>query len=258
MVNMKLTIIGTGNMAEAILHGVSKYYQVEVVGRNQKRLDELDQKFKKNVTFSLLKENFDISHKNLILCVKPYALASVSELFTGQANSHLSVLAGVRLEDLKRYIPALHTVRTMPNLAAKYAKSMTTLCGDRTFKGEAIAICSCFGEALWLDSEKEIDIATAVAGSGPAFLALVAESLADGCVKEGLKRTDAQVLVQGLFKGFAPLIEENHPALLKDAVMSPGGTTAAGYGALEEANVRNAMINAIEKAYKRAKDLGEK
>ncbi len=256
MHDLKLTIIGSGNMAEAILHSVSKTYTVEVVARDQKRLETLLQPFGTNVSYQVLGETYDISDKNIILCVKPYALADVSKHFSGQANALLSVLAGVRLEDLKRHIAAKHTVRTMPNLAAKYSKSMTTLCGDSTFKNEAMEICNCFGESLWLCHEKEIDIATAVAGSGPAFLALVAESLADGCVKEGLKRSDAQDLVKGLFAGFAPLIAQNHPAMLKDAVMSPGGTTAAGYGALEEENVRNGFIKAIQKAYEKAKKLG--
>ena len=106
-----------------------------------------------------------------------------------------------------------------------------------------------------INSEKEIDIATALAGSGPAYLALIAEALADGAVKQGLKREDAMTTMKGLFSGFGELIQEMHPALLKDAVMSPGGTTAAGYGALEDGNVRAACIDAIEQAYERAKKL---
>jgi len=144
-------------------------------------------------------------------------------------------------------------VRTMPNLAASYQKSMTTVFGDEAFKDEAIEICESFGKALWLNSEKEIDIATAVAGSGPAFLALAAEALSDGAVKEGLKREDAQELVKGLFEGFSSLLNEKHPAIIKDEVMSPGGTTAAGYAALEEGKVRDGFIKAIVKAYEKAK-----
>ena len=79
----------------------------------------------------------------------------------------------------------------------------------------------------------------------------MAEALSDGAVKEGLKREDANLLVKGLFEGFAPLIKNEHPALIKDGVMSPGGTTAAGYSALEEYGVRNGFIKAITKAYER-------
>lgn len=248
---MKLTFIGAGNMAEAIIAGTCEKYEVEVVARDEKRLEGLCEKY--NISTSKLDDRFDIERKNIILCVKPYALEEVSKKFVGSANSLLSVLAGSTLQTLKDAVRAEHYIRIMPNLAAKYGKSMSTLCGDVAYKKEAIAICESFGQALWLGSEKEIDIATGVAGSGPAFLALAAEALSDGAVKEGLKREDANVLVRGLFEGFSPLLNENHPALLKDAVMSPGGTTAAGYAALEEGKVRDSFIKAVTKAYERAK-----
>lgn len=132
---------------------------------------------------------------------------------------------------------------------------MTTLTGDTAYKEEAEVLLGSIGETLWLNSEKEIDIATALAGSGPAYLALIAEALVDGAVKQGLKREDAMATMRGLFDGFGALIKETHPSLLKDGVMSPGGTTAAGYGALEDGNVRASCMNAIEKAYKRATEL---
>lgn len=248
---MKLTFIGAGNMAEAIIAGTYKKYEVEVVARDQKALDRVKDKY--GILTTLLEDSFDIDGKNIIFCVKPYALEEVSKKFRGSANSLLSILAGSSLDLLRENIDARYYVRIMPNLAAAHGKSMNTLCGDEEFKKEAIDICESFGKALWLRSEKEIDIATAVAGSGPAFLALVAEALSDGAVKEGLKREDANILVRGLFEGFVPLLENSHPALLKDAVMSPGGTTAAGYSALEEGKVRDSFIKAITKAYERAK-----
>jgi len=251
---MKLTFLGAGNMAEAIIAGTCEKYEVEVVARDEKRLDALAKKY--NITTLKLDDKLDIEGENIILCVKPYALEEVSKKLKGSAKSLLSVLAGSRLENLKGAIKAENYVRIMPNLAAKHGKSMSTLCGDETFKKEAIDICESFGQALWLGSEKEIDIATGVAGSGPAFLALVAEALSDGAVKEGLKREDANVLVRGLFEGFSPLLNENHPALLKDGVMSPGGTTAAGYAALEEGKVRDGFIKAVTKAYERANGHG--
>jgi len=86
-------------------------------------------------------------------------------------------------------------------------------------------------------------------------LALIAEALADGAVKQGLKRDDSMKVMRGLFSGFGKLIQNIHPALLKDAVMSPGGTTAAGYSALEDGSVRASCIDAIDKAYAKAKEL---
>jgi len=252
---MKLTFIGAGNMAEAIIAGTYREHDVEVVARSQKVLDTLKEKY--DVITTSLNDSLDIEGKNIILCVKPYALKDVSTKLKGRANSLLSILAGTTIESLKESIDANYYVRTMPNLAASHGKSMTTLCGDEEFKDEALEVCESFGKALWLSSEKEIDISTAVAGSGPAFLALVAEALSDGAVKEGLKREDANMLVKGLFDGFAPLIDKTHPALLKDTVMSPGGTTAAGYSALEESSVRDGFIKAITKAYEKAKELGK-
>ena len=191
------------------------------------------------------------------MCVKPANVDEVSKLLQGKATLLISVLAGVTTSRLKKAFKPKHVVRSMPNLAASVGASMTTLTGDTQAKNEAIAILSSIGETLWLSSEKEIDIATALAGSGPAYLALIAEALTDGAVKQGLKREDAMATMRGLFGGFGTLIQEVHPALLKDSVMSPGGTTAAGYGALEEGNVRASCIDAIEQAYLKAKALGD-
>jgi len=249
---MKLTIVGTGKMAEAIIKGAVVYHDIEVLGRDEKKLEELQAKMPK-INIVKLGDSFNIEGKNILLCVKPYALEPVSIKLQGEANALLSVLAGTTLMALEKNIKAKSYIRAMPNLAASHQKSMTTLFGDASFKQEAIEICESIGKTLWLSSEKEIDIATAVAGSGPAFLALVAEALSDGAVKEGLKREDAYTLVRGLFEGFSPLLNEKHPAIIKDEVMSPGGTTAAGYAALEEGKVRDGLIKAISKAYEKAK-----
>lgn len=146
----------------------------------------------------------------------------------------------------------------MPNVAASVQNSMTTITGDNEAKNMAIDIFSTIGKAIWVNTENQLDIATAVAGSGPAFLALVAEALADGAVKAGLERHISTQLVQGLFSGTASLLNHSHPAIIKDSVMSPGGTTAAGYAQLEEGAVRDSMIKAINVAYEKACELGKK
>lgn len=253
---MKLTFIGNGNMAEALIAGLCQNYEIEVYGRNATSLEKIAQTY--NVQTSIISETLDITDKNIILCVKPNSLDDLSPKLKGEANTLFSVLAGTPLATLQTKVPAKQTVRAMPNLAAKYNKSMTTLTGDITLKAQAINIFNAIGTTLWLKSEKEIDIATGVAGSGPAFLALVAEALSDGGVNAGLTRADADSLVQGLFEGFAPLLNESKPANIKDGVMSSGGTTAAGYAALEENNTRNGFIKAIDAAYKRAIELGKK
>lgn len=245
-----IAIIGNGNMAFAIAAGLSSSFELEIVGRSMDKLNE----FEKNLDIKVKKTlygDFDGHGKNIILCVKPANLKEISQFFSSKANTIYSVLAGTSITQLQKNIDAKHYIRTMPNLAATVKKSMTTITGDLRCKDEAIHIFNSIGYTLWVDSEKELDIATALAGSGPAFLALSAEALADGAVKQGLKRADAMALMRGLFAGFGSLIQDIHPALLKDAVMSPGGTTAAGYALLEKNGARNAFISAVQAAYEK-------
>jgi len=249
-----ITFIGNGNMALSIAQGLKGKYNIEVVGRSMEKLDAFESQLDSKINKYLLKD-FDMTAKTILLCVKPGNVEEVAKLVQGKADLLISVLAGVSTKILKKHFKAKSVVRSMPNLAASIGKSMTTLTGDAKAKEDGIVILNAIGETLWLDSEKEIDIATALAGSGPAYLALIAEALADGAVKQGLKREDAMTTMRGLFDGFALLIQDVHPATLKDGVMSPGGTTAAGYGALEDGNVRASCINAIERAYQRATEL---
>ena len=249
-----ITFIGNGNMGLSIAKGLKGKYNIEVVGRNMEKLNSFEKELGITIEKHLL-QDFDVSGKTLLLCVKPANIEEVSRTLKGTARVIFSVLAGSSIQKLKSNFNTDAVVRTMPNLAASIGKSMTTLTGDTAFKKEAKALLGSIGDTLWLNSEKEIDIATALAGSGPAYLALMAEALVDGAVKQGLKRDDAMATMRGLFDGFGTLIQEMHPSLLKDGVMSPGGTTAAGYGALEDGNVRASCINAIEKAYKRATEL---
>ncbi|MDC0932420.1 pyrroline-5-carboxylate reductase [Arcobacteraceae bacterium] len=243
-----ITFIGNGNMALSIAKGLKDIFEIEVVGRSIEKLD----KFEENVGVKMKKEtyeNFDMTSKKVILCVKPANIEEVGVRLEGIADELYSVLAGTTIASLKENIKSKATVRVMPNLCASVGKSMTTMTGDNSLKKEAEELFKAIGTTVWLSSEKEVDIATAVAGSGPAYLALIHEALCDGAVKQGMKRVDAIEVANGLFGGFGDLIQTIHPALLKDGVMSPGGTTAAGYSALERGNVRNSCINAIEDAY---------
>lgn len=249
-----ITFIGNGNMALSIAKGLQNNYKIQIVGRNLEKLDIFEEKLKTICDKNLL-DNFDITDKTILLCIKPANIKEVGAKLRGKANVIYSVLAGITLIKLKECFNTHAIVRTMPNLAASIGKSMTTLTGDLAFKSEAQELLGTIGSTRWLANEKEIDIATALAGSGPAYLALMAEALADGAVKQGLKREDAMAIMRGLFYGFGELIQDIHPAILKDGVMSPGGTTAAGYAELENKNVRSACISAIEKAYKRALEL---
>ena len=249
-----ITFVGNGNMALSIAKGLKNNYKIEVVGRNLEKLEKFEKELGVNIDKHLMND-FNIQEKTILFCVKPANVEEVATLLKGKARVVYSVLAGTSVEKLRENLNTNAVVRTMPNLAASVGASMTTLTGDTAFKEEAEELLGAIGATRWLATEKEIDIATGLAGSGPAYLALIAEALADGAVKQGLKRDDAMAIMRGLFGGFGVLIQDIHPALLKDGVMSPGGTTAAGYGALEDGNVRASCIDAIEKAYKKALEL---
>jgi pyrroline-5-carboxylate reductase len=249
-----ITFIGNGNMGLSIAQGLKEKYTIEVVGRDLSKLDAFEEALGIKVDKYLL-DDFDVTDKTVLLCVKPANVEEVSIQLQGKASVIFSVLAGTSVEKLKENFNTEAVVRAMPNLAASVGASMTTLTGDAEYREAAETLLDSIGDTLWLNSEKEIDIATALAGSGPAYLALIAEALADGAVKQGMKREDAMKTMRGLFAGFGALIQEVHPALLKDGVMSPGGTTAAGYGALEDGNVRAACMDAIAQAYEKTKVL---
>ena len=245
---MTLTIIGPGSMAMAIADGLKNKYTLEFVARDISKLESIKKEFTSSAIYAL--ENFDMTGKNILLAVKPYALENVGNNVHGTANTIYSVLAGSTIESIKSHLDAEHVVRIMPNVAAKFKASTSVMTGDLLKKEEAEEIFSAIGDTFWVDSQKEVDIATAIAGSGPALLTLVAEAMMDGLVKEGMKRPDAVGVTNSLFKGFAPLIASNHPAIIKDSVMSPGGTTAAAYAALEEGAVRSSFIKAVGEAFK--------
>ena len=242
---MTLTVIGAGAMAMALVDGLKNRYRVEFVVRDLSKVHNLQ----KNYSVYLL-ENFDISNKTIILAIKPNGLKTLSSKLIGKAKTIYSILAGTSLENLQKEIDAKYYIRIMPNIAAQFGKSTTIITGEILKRNEAIEIFSSIGDTFWVESQKELDIATAVAGSGSALLAVVAEAMMDGLVKEGMKRVDATAITNSLFQGFAPLIASNHPAIIKDTIMSPAGTTAAAYSLLEERGVRGSFIKAINEAFK--------
>ncbi|XPV67823.1 MAG: pyrroline-5-carboxylate reductase [Halarcobacter sp.] len=254
---MKLTLIGNGFMAQALAKGLIENFEVEIIGRDINKLNKIKEMIPK-IEVKTLDDIENIDNKNILFCVKPYALQSVAVRLQGEANMLISILAGTTLDSLRKQIKAKYYIRSMPNVAASVSKSTTTITGDNEAKNLAVEIFNFIGKSIWVNTEKQLDIATAVAGSGPAFLALVAESLSDGAVKAGLERKISNDLVQGLFEGFAQLLKNNHPAIIKDSVMSPGGTTAAGVAKLEEGAVRDSMNKAVNSAYEKACELGKK
>ncbi len=123
---MKLTLIGNGIMAQSLARGLIKNHEVEIIGRDGDKLKIIHEKIPQ-ITIKVLEENENITGKNVIFCVKPYALESISARLTGNANILLSILAGTKLETLRKQIKAKHYIRTMPNVAASVQNSMTTI-----------------------------------------------------------------------------------------------------------------------------------
>ena len=247
---MKIVLIGAGNMGGALYAAWRGKHDIVVVEQNENQRKRLREEF---ADIAFAESAGAYADRVAVLAVKPQSLAALE---LPRVTAVISIMAGVTLSALQAKFQAAHYIRAMPNLAALYGKSATTLTGSDSFKNEALELFGAIGYALWVESEKEIAIATALAGSGPGFLALAAEAMANAAVKLGMKTADSHALTAALFGGTAELLAHEHPALLKERVSSPGGTTAAGLGALEAHGARNAFMQAIEAAYRRSVELG--
>ena len=240
-------IIGYGAMAKAIASGLDIPFSV--VGRDEEKLKKFAKEF--NCKYYLL-DDFEIDNKIILLAVKPYALEEVSLKLKGKAEVLISILAGKSIKALK-IIPSKLYVRAMPNIGAKFKSSATAITGDKEAKKLAFDIFSQIGDVIWMDNDDEIDMATAFVGSGPAFLAIMAEAFSDGGVYIGLKREKANLLTKYLFKSFASI--DMDFSSIKDEVMSPKGTTAEGIKTLEEEAIRGKIIKAIKNTYEKSKKI---
>ena len=249
---MKLLLIGAGNMGGAMLQGLHTGY-ITVVESCENRAKLLQERYPQ---IKIIQKIPSLDGFVVIFAIKPQSFISLQT--TGKAEAVVSIMAGITLEMLKKSVMSKQYIRAMPNMAALVCKSATSLCGDESFTDEAIEILQSIGKCFWLESEKELDIAMGLAGCAPAWIALVAEALSDGAVNLGLKREKTYPLIAALLEGMGEVLQQEHPALIKDKVMSPAGTTAAGYAKLEEGKVRDSFIKAMEASYEKAKDLGKK
>jgi pyrroline-5-carboxylate reductase len=201
----------------------------------------------------------------VLLAVKPQqleAVAAAAPAPTAEAPPLLiSVLAGVTLARLQRLFPGWRIVRAVPNTPCLVRAGLTGLAwGEGVSAARQAWVQQLFaqvGEVLELP-ETQLDAFLALTSSGPAFVALVAEAMADGAVAAGLPRLQAHHLAHRTLAGTAALLQDQqlHPAQLKDMVSSPGGTTIAGIRALERAGLRAALIEAVAAAAERSRQLG--
>lgn len=204
----------------------------------------------------------------VLLAVKPQVFSAVAQELAeviATANSKplvLSILAGVSLSQLEAAFPDIPVIRAMPNTPATVGAGITAICSGAYTKpihqDIARQIFSAVGEVVEV-TETLMDAVTGLSGSGPAYVALLVEALADGGVAVGLPRALAHLLALQTVKGTATLLSETkiHPAELKDRVTSPGGTTIAGIVQLEKAGFRSAIIEAVKAATTRSQELGK-
>ena len=176
----------------------------------------------------------------------------------------ISIAAGVATPSIeKRLAPDTRVIRAMPNTAAIAQAAATGIAKGTHAGNEDLAVAKLLFEAVGrcvIVPEKLLDAVTGLSGSGPAYIMLFIEALADGGVKAGLPREIAQKLAAQTVYGSAKLQIDSgdHPGVLKDRVTSPGGTTIAGLNELEARGVRGAIIAAVDAATNRAKELGSK
>ncbi|MGB3402718.1 MAG: pyrroline-5-carboxylate reductase [Microcoleaceae cyanobacterium] len=265
---VKLGLIGGGVMGEALLSRLieQQIYQpteVTVSEPQLQRQDTLAQQYGVNVTG----QNSDAATATevLLLAIKPQIFQTVAgELSTAKIPTEtliISILAGVPLSQLEAAFPHHPIVRVMPNTPALVGAGMSAIsAGERVephHLQQAKQILNAVGEVVEVP-ERLMDAVTGLSGSGPGYVAVMIEALADGGVAAGLPRAIASQLALQTVLGTAQLLQQSHmhPAELKDRVTSPGGTTIAGIAKLEQAGLRSALIQAVIAASQRSQELG--
>ena len=199
----------------------------------------------------------------ILLAVKPPMIADVlTEIAPFAAPSQLviSIAAGIRLAKMEAALPDIPIIRTMPNTPCLVGKGATALSRGTHATEEHLRLAQSLFAAVGLSvevPERLLDAVTGLSGSGPAYVYLMIEALADGGVKEGLTRDTARLLAAQTVLGAAQMVlsSDQHPAQLKDNVTTPGGTTIAALHVLERAGLRTALIDAIQAAAERSREL---
>jgi pyrroline-5-carboxylate reductase len=267
-VSLAVGFLGAGQMATALAVGWTKAGLLDVAqSRAADPNPEVRARFEAATGVRAVASNIDVlaACDVLVLAVKPQVMPAVlAEVGPTVRPAHLfiSIAAGLTLKTLADGLgDATRLVRVMPNTPCLVGASATGFSPGPTATPEDAALVErlfCAVGAARRVPEPLLDAVTGLSGSGPAFVYLFIEALADGGVKCGLPRDAAQALAAQTVMGAAKMVLETgqHPGALKDAVASPGGTTIAGLHALERAAFRAAAIDAVEAATKRAQELG--
>jgi pyrroline-5-carboxylate reductase len=268
MKTRRLGFLGAGNMASALIQGLlhgDVLPATRILASDVKieRLEQLSAEHGIRTTMDnhqLLRES-DV----VVLAVKPQVIDRVLTEIGGDVRADqlvVSVAAGVPVEALEsRLPPGSRVVRAMPNTPATVQAGATAIAGGANASADDLRIAREMFEAVGrvvVVEEALLDAVTGLSGSGPAYVMLIIEALADGGVKVGLHRDTALLLAAQTVFGSAKLLLETgeHPGRLKDMVTSPGGTAIAGLHTLESGALRKTLIDAVECATERSAELG--
>ena len=268
MSDRTIGFVGGGNMAEAMIRGLlrGKVFapdDVIVSGPRDERLQELREKYGIRAT-TINREA--AAARIVVLSVKPQILSRVLDEIADAIDSEalvISIAAGVPVAAIQsRLASGTRVVRGMPNTPALVDAAATAIAGGEHAResdlDDARRIFDAIGITVILE-ESQLDAVTGLSGSGPAYVFLILEALSDAGVKVGLSRRTAQLLAAQTLLGSAKLLLETneHPGRLKDMVTSPGGTAITGLHTLEHGGVRTTLMNAVEAATRRSRELGE-
>ncbi len=271
MLNKKvIAIIGTGNMGDALVSGLigsgsANPKNIICSDVSKEKLDQIKSRYKVRTTASNLKA---ASEANVVIyAVKPQLMASVLMETASKLDMSklvISLAAGVPLAAMESCIEKdLRLIRVMPNIAAAVKEAATVIAaGAHATKEDvklALEIFNSIGTCIYIKENYLMDAVTGLSGSGPAYIFLIVDALADAGVKMGLSRQESLFLAAQTVLGAAKLLIETqeHPGQLKDKVTSPGGTAIAGLATLESGGLRTTLINAVEAATNRSKELGD-
>lgn len=262
--------IGCGNMGKAMLEGILSSglltpREINIFDEDTSKTEALKEEYGVNVAVDL--SNLCRESKKIFLSVKPQDMRDLLLTLRSYLNfNHLliSVAAGLNLDFYEVHLNQKQKViRLMPNAPCLVGEGMIAVCSNervsRDEEKNVIRLLEPLGQVIVLE-EKHFDAVTAISGSGPAYIFLVIEALADGGVEMGLGRDVALQLAAQTVLGSAKmcLATSENPALLKSNITSPGGTTSAGLVVLEEGSIRSAFIKAVKAATQRSKKLGSK
>ncbi len=266
---MHLGIIGCGKMGTALVEGAIRagvLSAAEILGCDPAPASR--EAFSQATGATVTTGAADLARtcEVILLCTKPQdipaALREAATAAAGQPRLVISIAAGITLAALEAASPdTFRLIRAMPNTPALVGKGAAGYClGTRATAADAAtaqALLAAVGLAIEVP-ERLMNAVTGLSGSGPAYIYLVIEALADGGVRAGLPRADALKLAAQTALGAAAMVLDTHehPAVLKDKVTSPGGTTIAGLAELERLGLRSALIAAVGAATRRADELG--